>query len=272
MTTAKLTALWSTAVFLMLATPGWLRAQEKGGAVGTQSATCFSTHTSGSGATFIQICFSNHGNLVRLESPQDFRHLNAIEGYALCSGDPFQPARAFDSGPFEAGFNASTISQPNGPNTFPLTITRPTTDGAFRLQQTFARDSAEKDVTMTMVLTNLSPAPIGSVFLTRYFDGDIDNFPGDDIYDQTLDSVWGKQSFGASGHGLMLTALTFTTPHVTDTEPFSEWKQTNGSTCRAPSGGFGGPVEGDLVGRLTYELGTLNAGQSKTVRVLYRRF
>jgi hypothetical protein len=266
-------AMWGTVVLMLLAIQGVALAQQKEDLIELQSSTCFSSHTSGSGATFMGICFSNHGNLVRFESPAGFVHLSVIEGYALCSGDPFQPAQGFDSGTVEAGFNPATISQPNGPNTFPLTITRTTTDGAFRLQQTFARDSVEKDVTITMVLRNISAAPIADVFLTRYFDGDIDNFAANDFYDQTLDSVWGKESFGASGHGLMLTALTFGTSHGTDIESFTDWKRTNGSTCRPPFGSQGGPVgEGDFVGRLTYELGTLNAGQSKTVRVLYRRF
>jgi len=266
-------AVWGIVVLVLLAIPGVALAQEKEDLIEPQSSACFSTYTSGSGATFMGICISNHGNLVRFESPAGFVHLSLIEGYALCSGDPFQPARSFDSGTIEAGFNPATISQPNGPNTLPLTITRTTTDGAFQLQQTFARDSVEKDVTITMVLKNISAASIANVFLTRYFDGDIDNFAGNDFYDQTLDSVWGKESFGASGHGLMLTALTFNTPHITDTESFIDWKRTNGSTCRPPFGSPGGPVgEGDFVGRLTYELGTITAGQSKTVRVLYRRF
>jgi hypothetical protein len=53
----------------------------------------------------------------------------------------------------ESGFGAAIINQPNGANTFPLTITPDTTDGFFRLQQTFSRDAAEKDVTITMKLT-----------------------------------------------------------------------------------------------------------------------
>src|SRR5262245_54966557 len=126
----------------------------------------------------MSICLSSQGNLIRFESPAGFVHLSLIEGYALCSGDPYQPARAVTSGPVEAGFNPAAISQPNGSNTLPLTVTRATTDGAFRLQQTFARDSVEQDVTITMVLKNISPAPIADVFLTRFFDGDIDTFGG----------------------------------------------------------------------------------------------
>jgi hypothetical protein len=152
-------AVWRAIVLLLVATCGVALAQQEEQldlGVGVQSASCFSTHTSGSGTTFVKVCFSNHGNLVQFESPAGFEHIRVGsfgEGYVVCSGTT---AHGFDAGSTEAGFGAPTISQPNGANTFPLTITRTTTNGVFQLRQTFAWDTTEKDVTITMTLTNRS--------------------------------------------------------------------------------------------------------------------
>jgi hypothetical protein len=51
---------------------------------------------------------------------------------------------------------------------FPLTIVRDTTDGVFRLPQTFSRDGAEKDLTITMKVTNLSGSTNSNVRVSRY--------------------------------------------------------------------------------------------------------
>ena len=63
-----------------------------------------------------------------------------------------------------------------------------------------------------MTVKNVSAAAVNGVRLTRYFNGDMDNSGADDLYDRTLDTVWGSQ--GASGHGLALYArpASVTTP------------------------------------------------------------
>ncbi|HEX3033904.1 MAG TPA: hypothetical protein VHT73_02070, partial [Thermodesulfobacteriota bacterium] len=155
------------------------------------NTSCHTTLSSGSGANFMKICISNHGNPVQFESPKNFEHirLGSIgEGYVVCS-NLTSVVHGYDAGFAESGFGPPTINQPNGSNTLPLTITRDTTDGVFRLKQTFSRDSNEKDVTITMTLTNISSSNRSDVILDRYFDGDIDNDFSDDIYDGGSDSV-----------------------------------------------------------------------------------
>ena len=67
-------------------------------------AGCFSTETSGNGAIG--------------------------EGYRVCVGTGGVTKFGHDAGLQEAGFGPPTINQPNGPNPFPLTVTRNTTDGS----------------------------------------------------------------------------------------------------------------------------------------------
>ena len=237
--------------------------------IGTNSISQFSCHNLGSGDT---VCFSDHGNISKLSSPAGFEHIAAGyigEGYALCNSDGIN---GYDAGQNENGFGAAAINQPNGPNTLPLTITRDTIDGVFRLQQTFALDPKEKDLTITMKLTNLSRSSVTGVQLVRYFDGDIDGDRLDDRYAQTTDSVWGWDD--TNGHGLMLTALSFAIPHFMAAEPFSSWDPTSGGVAtHCDIGGLTTPVgPGDFVGALIYSLETIGSGKSKTVRVLYRRF
>ncbi len=239
----------------------------------TADTECFSTHTSGAGETYFAFCISEHGNVVQLESPEGFEHLAVGvigEGYVLCS---FEAFHGYDAGFAELGLLAPTISQPNGPNTFPLTITRDTSDGKLRLRQTFSRDNSEKDLRVTMTVTNRTALRIRAVNLHRYFDGDIDGGGTNNRYATTPDSVWGWKD-GADHHGLMLTALTFSTYHFAVMERYANWDPTAGgsaSSC-APNtiGDF--TVPGNFVGRVGYVLGDLAAGQSKTVSVLYSRF
>ena len=243
--------------------------QQEVAEIGPSSVSEFSCHNLGSGDS---VCFSNHGNISRFKSPSAFEHIAVGyigEGYSLCSSVGIS---GYDAGADESGFGTATVNQPNGVNTFPLTITRDTTDGFFRLQQTFSRDTAEKDVTVTMKLTNLSRSVISEVLLVRYFDGDIDGDISDDRYAQTTDSVWGWDD--TTGHGLMLTAQSFAVPHFMAAEPFSSWDpRTGGVATHCDIGGVTTPTApGDFVGAVIYSIDAINPGQSKTVKVLYRRF
>jgi hypothetical protein len=238
------------------------------------STSCFSTHTSGSGTSRMSICISNHGNLVRFQSPGTINHMGTDsvgDGYSLCRENGAF-VLGYDAGFSEDGFGPPTISQPNGPNTFPLTITRNDIFGGagLRLTQTFSRDTTEKDVTITMTLTNLSAASMPDIVLVRYFDGDIGGTAGGDRWARSADSVWGWED--GSGHGLMLTALSPGVAHLTAVQTFAVWQSEAHQDCS----GFGNSVTptapGNFVGRLTYLMGSFNPGQSKTVSVLYRRF
>jgi hypothetical protein len=126
-----------------------------------------------------------------------------------------------------------------------------------------------------MKLTNLSTSARNDVFLSRYYDGDIDGTTSD-LSAQSLDSVWAND---ASGHALSLTGLTFSTSHGAVRSKFANW-DPNGPIASPKHGRFAcrtfdndPPTQnGDFVGWVTYSFGTINAGSSKTVKVVYRRY
>jgi hypothetical protein len=217
------------------------------------------------------VCRSDCGNLAQFTAPDTFERVGAVgEGYALCSD---VRAHGYDVGSYHTGFGAPTISQPNGANTFPLTITRRTADGVFDLTQTFTGDSVEEDVTVTMTVKNVSGSPVPGVKLSRYFDGDVDGTLFDDRYGRTADAVWGWNE--ATGHGLMLAAQTLARAHTTGAEQFALWDPISGGGGSAQScagGSSASATPADYVGRVNYELGTIAAGASVTVKFQYRRF
>ena len=120
----------------------------------TASGACFATLASGAGANAFVVCVSDHGNIVQWTTPAGVEHSIKNDGYVLCSQGM---AHGWDAGiSTEDGFGPAVIDQPNGANTLPLSITRTTDDGVFRLEQRFTRDAAEKDLTIEMRVSNLS--------------------------------------------------------------------------------------------------------------------
>ena len=236
-----------------------------------ESLTCpaAQTFSFGSGTSKFAFCITNHGNIKNLESPATFKHIFGAEGYVACG---MGINSASDAGSVENGWNApSAVAQPNGAHTFPLSITRQSTDGKFELKQTFDWDTTNKEIIITMALKNISGVAITSVKLARYFNGQMDNSGANDRYDVDSDSVWAREGDSSgSHHGLMLSALSFALFHNAAVETATNWGQT-GEGC-VPIAETVPTTLGDYVGRLTYGLGTLNAGQSKTVKMLYKRF
>jgi hypothetical protein len=241
------------------------------GDVTIESTTVKASFASGSGANFLGVKVSDHGNMVSFESPASQEAVfDNDEGYMVCSGSL---AHGYDVGALESGFGTPTFAQPNGAGTFPLTVTRNTTDGKFQLKQVWAKpDAVEKDVTVTMTLTNRSSSAINVVSLRRTGEFDVGT-TGTDRAARSNDSVW--QWDDANGPdappvGLMLTALTFGTTHYPVVETSANWFSTGRTSCGFPS--VGTPTAtGDYAMDMIYDLGTLNAGQSKTVKYEYSR-
>jgi hypothetical protein len=247
-----------------------------------ESTACFSLHTSGAGATFLSICISSHGNVVKFESPSGYEQIGQAnplrDGYAVCSeaaGSGITTNHGFDAGGAEAGWGAAVIAQPNGANTFPLTITRTTLDGVFELRQSFARNAAEHELTITMRLKNVSAAPRSNVRLSRYFDNDVDNSSAVSRIARGSDSVWG---WADGRHGFSLTAATLATSHFTQVETLANFSPLLAGP-RTARGCFGilaatpaGPPATAYAGRNTYNLGSMNSGANKDVKFIYRRF
>lgn len=104
------------------------------------------------------------------------------------------------------GFGPGKITQPGGPLTFPLRVTRETTQGPqkFLIRQTFEQDvNADPDVKVTVSLTYLGPDPqINNVrFVRRFYRS------GTAISSDTAVSALGWNE--GSGLGLMLSTLGF---------------------------------------------------------------
>lgn len=228
---------------------------------------CFSTHTTGSGASLLKVCFSRGGNLVLFESPAAAEHVRVtpvIEGWAICSAGG---VHGWDAAESEAGLGAPTVSQPSGPNTFPLTVTRTTVDGIFRVEQTFTWNIAGREVKVAIKVTNLSATARAGVRVSRYVDADVCGDAGDDRWARTADSVWAWED-GPSAQGLELVWLTPGFPHETAVEAAATFVP-GGCDAAAPSATPTPPT--DAVGRLTYTIGTLAPGASASASVIYRR-
>jgi len=251
------------------------------------SGACFSSLASGAGTTAFTVCLSDHGNIVQWTTPAGVEHSIRNDGYVLCSlGDTRLPVvHGWDAGiSTEDGFGPPIIDQPNGANTLPLSITRMTDDGVFRLEQRFSRDATEKDLTIAMTVANIGRTTRNRVQLGRYFGMSPNrqtNSPNN--ASTTSDSVflWDdpNQSFvdpPGLVYGVMLTALSYNILHRPVVEDHDDWNpQDDDGPQRAESCSpinVGGPKIDllDLRGRITYELGDIAAQRSRRVSFLYR--
>jgi hypothetical protein len=203
-------------------------------------------------------------------------HLNG-EGYVVCSADGGEGvAHGYDAGTDQGGFTVPVISQPNGQDTLPLTIRRATTDGVFELTQRFARNKAEHDVTITMTVENTSSSVRTSVLVQRYFNADANNRVLN-RWAKSWDSIWAWNDDvdSGGGYGLMLTPLSPQYLNNRIPETFATWDPL-GSYQYAKGCNNAGqetPTEPrDLVGRLSYGVGDMPPGSSRTVKLRYRRF
>ena len=250
------------------------------------SGTCFATLASGGGANALTVCLSDHGNIVQWTTPAGIEHSSKNDGYVLCSAGPLVPVvHGWDAGiSTEDGFGPPIIDQPNGLNTLPLSITRTTDDGVFRLEQRFTRDTSEKELTITMTVTNLGRTNRTGVRLGRYFGmspNHQNNSPNN--ASTTSDSVflWDDPDQGFVNppglvYGVMLTALSYNVRHTPVVEDHDDWNPQDddgpqrGKSC-SPIDRTSPIIDFlDLRGRITYDIGTLGAGRSSRVRFLYR--
>jgi hypothetical protein len=164
------------------------------GPLGT--GVCQSTFTSGNGLSYMTFCTTQNGNVAKFESPSGYNQLHqGGEGYGLCdttSGD----VRYYDWGTYgDSGWQNATIKQPNGPNTFPLTISRTTADGIWTLKQVFSRNTSAPAVKVTMTLQNNS-ALTRQVLLSRFADIDADGSNAGNWFDADYFGAWGHSLTG----------------------------------------------------------------------------
>lgn len=173
------------------------------------SVACQSTFTSGTpGASYMKFCTTQNGNIAQFQNPDSsFNQLfQGGEGYGVCDQTNKVNVRYYDWGSYgSSGWEDATIIQPNGPNTFPLTITRTTSDGVFTLKQAFSRNTTTPSVKITMTLTNNSGMS-RQVVLERLADIDADGETFKNRFDNLIYSAWGYSGTldYAGLHGLMM--------------------------------------------------------------------
>jgi hypothetical protein len=242
------------------------RSSKPSGKLRELSTNCTqATFSVGSGHDSFFACVTNHGNFdVRLPGGAI---IFGVDQYAVCSAHGAK-LHGFDAGGAEAGFGPAVITQPT-PGTFPVTITRDTTDGVFRLTQAWGEpDAIEHDVTVTMTLTNVSLFTQSDLSLSRGADIDIGDFR-DDIGARS-DAAY---QYDQGEVGLGLGALTFLTTHQAVHEPEADWYTStpgegrNGCNVVSQTG-----APGALTSRVLYYFdGPMAPGASRTVKFRYYR-
>jgi len=172
--------------------------------VATQGTdTCQSTFSSGNGVSYMQFCTTQNGNISTFQSPSQNQLYHGAEGYGLCDATNGNVGY-YDWGIYgdSENWQDATITQPNGPNTFPLTITRTSSDGTWTLKQVFTRNTTIPSLKITMTLKNNSGVT-RQVYLERFADIDADGTSGSNRFDADQFGAWGHLD-----HGLMMRATT----------------------------------------------------------------
>jgi hypothetical protein len=218
-------------------------------------APCTYAFSSGGGGSSVKYCVSANGTIEGFRAPTGQEHIavgQLLEGYVVCTGTT---AQAWDLSATADGFGAPTVL--SGPTATGITLRR--SSPQYQLDQVFKLDKKEKDVTITMTLTNISGAMIPDVRLTRAYDPDINNDFGDDLEVKSARGVW-----AGDVDAITLTGVTWGLPTDTaiDADPVA--------AC-SPVGGIVPGVTGDArLAAVTYCVGNMAPGAKKKVAFIYR--
>lgn len=158
---------------------------------------CSSTYTSGFEDSFFQWCVTENGNIAQLKTLNEHIRVGAVlEGYQICDVTP--NVGYFDYAQVESGnWKTAILTQPHGPNTFPITVKRTTADGNFTLTQKFTQDIAKRILTITMTIKNNTSIQ-KNLKVYRFVDLDINgNFTN--TFDALTDTAWANDvAFGVT--------------------------------------------------------------------------
>ena len=138
----------------------------------------------------MKVCVSKSGHVVSFESPQGHEHIRVgqlLEGYAICGHQGSMEYENTNYNPAEAG-DADKVQQPNGPNTFPLTLYHKMRD--LELVQTFTRNAASRELIITMKLYNRTAEDFFISRIRRGVDFDINKTPKDDVFVRTAKTIF----------------------------------------------------------------------------------
>ena len=258
-----MTALWSAVVIALLtvlftapvaAQPGRDTFKDDP-ASGEEVGGCTQA---GVGQAFFRTCTSSVGTLTEVKSPAGATDLIQSEGFAICSAGGVHGV--------ETGFGSSGLG-------FPSTSTqasnvRTTTDGIFRITQSFLRDALEKEIIITVTIRNMATFAVSAVRFSRFFDVDVTDL--NDFSGSTKESafIWDRYS-GDPGRGLQLSARTYTIPSEAHIVLFDNFQPLTSGCNPGLASGAAGTLE-DWTARVTYNIGTMAAGASKIMKFVYR--
>lgn len=209
----------------------------------------------GAGVNSFQTCVSSHGNVAvfNFAGSEVINNGTPAEGYIVCATVSGVARVYHDVMWSEAGWGAAVA---NTPGTLPITINRTTTDGAFTLTQTYTKNNPEREFNVTNKLK--ANVPVQVVRFVRTVDVDVDaNISGSftDTFDNSLDSVWGAQTRAFTAKNL--------------TYPISHYPSFAAFPTTCDNAGAAGPVSGDFGATIQWNLGNMNAGNAKTVKISY---
>jgi len=163
------------------------------------SQDCFATFND----KLPNFCVTQNGNISSFIFPAGFSQL-FTDGYGVCDLTT-SAVSYYDDGDQDSGnWLNPIVSEPHGPNTFPLTITRTTSDGIWTVKQVFSRNTADAYVKVVITWTNNTAAGKLAYF-SRYVDIDADNnvtSPSLNFFDGSANAGWGYAPSTNTSHGL----------------------------------------------------------------------
>jgi hypothetical protein len=144
-------------------------------------------------------CVTENGNIENFVYPSGYSQIYT-DGYGVCDITGGNPTTYYDIGITDSGnWGSPIITEPNGANTFPLTIKRTTSDGIWTITQQYSRSTADAYVKVIMTWKNNS-AVNRFAWMTRYVDIDADGNGTDDYFDGSTNAGWGYTSVNSNNH------------------------------------------------------------------------
>lgn len=241
--------------------------KEKKSGVAALTATqdCFATFND----KLPNFCVTVNGNIENFFFPAGISQIYT-DGYGICDFTGPQVSY-YDDGDQDSGnWLDPVVSEPHGPNTFPLTITRTTADGLWTIKQSFSRNVADVYVKDVITWTNNSGVE-KFVYFTRYVDIDADGSSSTNWFDGSATAGWGyaPASIQAS-HGLTVRSNLSINNYLGFVTSFSDTQGGNHDPCSfvsnttpsqgdqalmyawVPGGNFTVPARGKITQTLEY--------------------
>lgn len=223
-----------------------------------ESASCTHTFSKGPGAAEISYCVNAHGNLLRFSTGGSEHKGGGVDGYSVCSS-------SFGVHGYDLGAAGETAWGRNvlisGPTNTGVAYARTTADGLLRIEHSFTMDSTEDDVAVTVKVVNLTANAINGVQYRRTAGF---SAVGPALWTRSLDEVEALNT--GTLRGASLNAISFTSSHETSMANFLGLLH-----CELPASESSGSTLDDAWAHVLYNVGTINASKSKTIKFRYKR-